>query len=366
MDHRSPVGRNSRALIIIDLQFCFLPDGALATTDDSDQDASKLIAGIAKQVRSGGYESIYITKDTHTYGHASFANASIQPYAIKKDFYESTQRIWNDSRDQVMWTPHCVCDRYGSSIDGSDFNKSGKLGCDLPFDIKYVESGPNIGYVSKGFDPDVDSYSAIADARGEPTPLLVSMNGKNLEKVTFIEHLNKMTYDEIDICGIARDKCVLWTALDLLEYLTYKPTIRFLYSLTRPVASGLYAQNLDITAETIESMVSANFPGKSETFHVVRDGGLRGGRGGGRRGGLRRPRSRSPSKSHKGGGSIHSDDYLREGPITGRTVEQIRNYMLKKGTTFEMVADIPETIFRRGPAKSTYFAAFEEANRRYH
>lgn len=277
MRRRSPTLKR-KALIIIDLQFCFLPKGSLATTDDSDPDASQLIAGIAEQARSGDYTSIYITKDTHTQGHASFADASTKPFEVKPGFYEDTRRKWNKSRDQVMWTPHCVCDTRGRAVDGSDYHPNGRLGCDVPFDIReIVPPDTNIGYVAKGFSPLVDSYSAIADAQGDPTPLLVRMNDDEPTNRTFLAHLNQRRYDVIDICGIARDKCVLWTAFDLLEYLDDSPTIRFLYSLTRPVVAGLYAANLDITAKDIESIVSTEFPTKAETFRVVKTQSFQGG-----------------------------------------------------------------------------------------
>lgn len=263
---------SKRALIIIDLQFCFLPGGSLATNDASDPEASLLVDGISKQVRTGGYTSIYITKDTHTPGHKSFAdNVSTQPFQVQKEFYSETKRAWNKSRDQVMWSPHCVCDPNGRAIDGSsDYNTSGQLGCDLPFDVEAIAPpDSNIGYVSKGFEHEVDSYSAIADAKGYTTPRIVQLNDVALANRTFLEHLNERRYDVIDICGIARDKCVLWTAFDLLEFLDYTPTIRFLYALTRPVSAGLFEQNLDITPQSIESIVSTEFPTKSQFFHVV-------------------------------------------------------------------------------------------------
>jgi len=261
----------TKALIIIDLQFCFLPKGALATTDASDPDASKLLVGIQEQITIGGYNAIYISQDTHTKGHASFADSENAPLSLKKNFYSLTKRKWNTSTDQVVWTPHCVCDKNGGAVDGSDYNEDGKLGCDLPITLSaLVPVGTDVGFVAKGFDHDVDSYSAIADAKGEPTPVLTRMNNKN-QMVTFLDHLNERRYDVIDICGIARDKCVLWTAIDLLEYLAYDPKINFLYNLTRPVVAGLYDPELDITPKGIYEKIASFFPPeKASTFNVIR------------------------------------------------------------------------------------------------
>jgi nicotinamidase-related amidase len=97
---------------------------------------------------------------------------------------------------------------------------------------------------------------------GEPTPELTRLKlpgGREMQvewekSRSFLDHLNETGYNRIDVCGIARDKCVLWTAMDLLEYLTSHTEVSFLYDLTRPVIAGV--AGLDISREDIEAMVA--------------------------------------------------------------------------------------------------------------
>ena len=256
------------ALIIIDVQNCFLPGGSLATTDNNDLYATKLISGIIAEMRK--YPAVYVTKDSHPKNHISFSNRispthpegdGVDPFTKRAaPHYEQSKRRWSEkTKEQDVWPKHCACTKQGDELDGySDKNERGKLGCDLPEELQDAldQFQGLVGYVSKGFDENVDSYSAVADAMGEPTPELTRLKlpGEPEMQVErrFLDHLNEARYDRIDVCGIARDKCVLWTAMDLLEYLTSHTKVSFLYDLTRPVIAG--SAELDITREKIKVM----------------------------------------------------------------------------------------------------------------
>jgi nicotinamidase/pyrazinamidase len=258
------------ALIIIDVQNCFLPGGTLATTDNSDKDAARLIDGIIKKM--GEYTAVYVTKDSHPENHISFENR-ISPTHPKGDglapfkkraapHYEQSKRRWAEkTKEQDVWPKHCACTKQGGALDGySDTNESGKLGCDLPEALQAALEDLHglVGYVSKGFDENIDSYSAVADAMGNPTPELTHLKLPNATKKpverSFLDHLNEARYGRIDVCGIARDKCVLWTAMDLLEYLTSPTKVSFLYDLTRPVSADVPGR--DISRDDIIAMVA--------------------------------------------------------------------------------------------------------------
>jgi nicotinamidase-related amidase len=245
----------------------------LATTDNSDKDAASLIDGIIKKM--GEYTAVYVTKDSHPKNHISFANRispthpegdGLAPFT-KRDapHYEKSKRRWTEkTKEQDVWPKHCACTKQGGALDDmySDRNERGELGCDLPVDLQAALKNLHglVGYVSKGFDENIDSYSAVADAMGDPTPELTHLKLPNANETkmpgerSFLDHLNETGYDRIDVCGIARDKCVLWTAMDLLEYVTSTTDVSFLYNLTRPVSAGV--AGLDISREDIHAMVA--------------------------------------------------------------------------------------------------------------
>ena len=260
------------ALIIVDVQNCFLPGGSLETTDKDDADATKLIRGIIDKLKTSEDTAVYVTKDSHPKNHISFEGRisptkpegdGLSAFVDKREapHYEQSIRNWTEkTKEQDVWPKHCACTKQGTVLDGySDLNDKGKLGCDLPEDLQGALNHFNglVGYVSKGFDENIDSYSAVADAIGKPTPELMHLKLRD-ETMTgersFLAHLNKAGYDRIDVCGIARDKCVLWTAMDLLEYLTSPTEVSFLYDLTRPVIAG--KPGLDVTKEDIKTMVA--------------------------------------------------------------------------------------------------------------
>ena len=85
--------------------------------------------------------------------------------------------------EQVLWPSHCVQNTWGAELHK-----------DLIFH-------PNGKRVLKGFNPNVDSYSAFFD------------NAK-LGKTTLEELISKEGCTDVYVCGIATDVCVgkEWTA----------------------------------------------------------------------------------------------------------------------------------------------------------
>jgi nicotinamidase/pyrazinamidase len=159
---------DASALLVIDVQNCFLPGGSLAV-----KEGEQVVAVINKIAR--GFTNVVITQDWHTPGHVSFASA----HSGKKPF-ETVDLAYGK---QVLWPDHCV-----QGTDGAALSKD--------LSIPQAEL-----IIRKGFHKDVDSYSAFTEADGKTTTGLAAyLKARNIERVF--------------VAGLATDFCVAWTALD--------------------------------------------------------------------------------------------------------------------------------------------------------
>src|SRR6266478_3441963 len=159
---------DTSALLVIDVQNCFLPGGSLAVKD-GDQ-VVPVINKIAK-----GFSNVVMTQDWHTPGHISFASV----HSGKKPF----ETIDLPYGKQVLWPDHCV-----QGTDGASLSKD--------LSIPQAEL-----IIRKGFHKDVDSYSAFLEADGKTsTGLAGYLKGRKIKRVF--------------VAGLATDFCVAWTALD--------------------------------------------------------------------------------------------------------------------------------------------------------
>ena len=302
------------AVIVIDVQNCFLPGGSLGTVNsrNSEVPPSTLAKSIAKFINEKNPEHFFITKDSHTPGHSSFitneqrANGMLNfPTAAGRGEFAKgiasgrysgrkfkTQRAWGveaERVDQKLWPEHCVKGTPGEDIDA------------FLMDTLSEENKEKAVIVLKGDTPDIDSYSAVADALGDPTPHLE--DGRS-----FLSVLQGSDVKTVYLTGIARDVCVFWTALDLLNFWIIPEkqkgnTIKlvFKYDLTRPVASG-GAPYTDKTPDQINAEVDlliANMGGdieRSDIF-VIEEGGYSA--AGGRRRRCRHTKRHCKCKSRK-------------------------------------------------------------------
>jgi nicotinamidase/pyrazinamidase len=159
---------DASALLVIDVQNCFLPGGSLAVKD-GDQ-VIPVINRLAK-----GFANVVLTQDWHTAGHISFASA----HAGKKPF----ETIDLPYGKQVLWPDHCV-----QGTDGAALSK----------DLSIPQAGL---VIRKGYHNDVDSYSAFTEADGKTTTGLAA-------------YLKARDLQRLFIAGLATDFCVAWTAMD--------------------------------------------------------------------------------------------------------------------------------------------------------
>jgi nicotinamidase/pyrazinamidase len=159
---------DASALLVIDVQNCFLPGGSLAVKDG--EQVVPVINRIAK-----GFANVVMTQDWHTAGHISFASS----HAGKKPF-ETVDLAYGK---QVLWPDHCV-----QGTDGASLSK----------DLSIPQAGL---VIRKGFHKDIDSYSAFTEADGKTTTGLAA-------------YLKARKLKRLFVAGLATDFCVGWTALD--------------------------------------------------------------------------------------------------------------------------------------------------------
>lgn len=156
------------ALLVIDVQNCFLPGGSLAVKDG--EQVVPIINRIAK-----AFSNVVLTQDWHTPAHVSFASS----HAGKKPF-ELVDLAYGK---QVLWPDHCV---------------QGTEGAALSKDLAIPQAEL---IIRKGFHNAVDSYSAFAEADGKTTTGLAA-------------YLQARGITRVFVAGLATDFCVAWTALD--------------------------------------------------------------------------------------------------------------------------------------------------------
>ena len=159
---------DASALLVVDVQNCFLPGGSLAVKD-GDQ-VIPVINKIAK-----GFAHVVMTQDWHTAGHVSFASS----HGGKKPF-ETVDLKYGK---QVLWPDHCV-----QGTDGAALSK----------DLSVPQAQL---IIRKGFHKDVDSYSAFTEADGKTTTGLAN-------------YLKAHKLKRLFVTGLATDFCVAWTAID--------------------------------------------------------------------------------------------------------------------------------------------------------
>src|ERR1700754_5173321 len=92
---------DASALLVIDVQDCFLPGGSLAVKDGEQM--VPIINRIAKS-----FANVVMTQDWHTAGHISFAST----HAGKKPF-ETIDLAYGT---QVLWPDHCVQGTEGAAL----------------------------------------------------------------------------------------------------------------------------------------------------------------------------------------------------------------------------------------------------------
>lgn len=159
-----------KALVIVDMQNDFLPGGALAVKEGD------LIIPLINQLQEK-YELVIATQDWHPYNHQSF----VTQHADKQVY----QKIKLRGVEQTLWPEHCVQESWGAAFT-SDLNQQ-KIAA----------------IFRKGMDRQIDTYSGFFD------------NDK-MRNTGLFGYLKDKNVAALDICGLAADFCVFYTAMDAL------------------------------------------------------------------------------------------------------------------------------------------------------
>jgi len=160
------------ALLVVDLQHDFLPGGALAVPAGDEVVAP--IAALAPR-----FATVVATQDWHPPGHVSFASS----HPGRRPF----ETVALPQGAQELWPDHCVRGTPGAALHPA-----------LP-DVALTL------VLRKGTRREVDSYSAFRenvgpDGRRPTTGLAAWLAARGGRRVF--------------VCGLARDFCVRWSALD--------------------------------------------------------------------------------------------------------------------------------------------------------
>lgn len=160
-------GENA-ALIVVDVQNCFLPGGTLAVKGGDE--IVPTINALAKK-----FKNVVLTQDWHTPGHASFASShpGKKPFETKELSYGL----------QVLWPDHCVQGTADAKL---------APGLDIPHAQLIIR---------KGYHQAVDSYSTFVAADKQTRTGLTG-------------YLEERGLSDVYICGLATDFCVSWSAVD--------------------------------------------------------------------------------------------------------------------------------------------------------
>lgn len=155
-------------LLVVDIQYDFCPDGALAVPRGDE--VVPVVNRLARQFRN-----VVLTQDWHSADHQSFASA----HPGRKPF----DVIEVDYGPQILWPDHCV-----QGTKGAEFRED--------FDVPHAQL-----IIRKGFRREVDSYSAfLENDHKTPTGLAGYLRERGLGRVF--------------IAGLAFDFCVRYSAED--------------------------------------------------------------------------------------------------------------------------------------------------------
>lgn len=143
------------ALVIVDVQNDFLPGGSLAVPhgDEVIPVLNRYISLFQQR-----HLPIYFTRDWHPAETRHFRSGG------------------------GVWPPHCV---------------QGTVGAEFHSELRIPSEAV---IISKGMDPQEDSYSAF--------------QGKTAEGVDFLDELKRQGIDHLYVGGLATDYCVRFTVLD--------------------------------------------------------------------------------------------------------------------------------------------------------
>jgi nicotinamidase/pyrazinamidase len=201
-----------KALLLIDIQNGFCPGGNLAVPD-----GDKVVPIANRLIESDRYDLVVASQDWHPAGHGSFASS----HPGKQPFELGTL----SGKPQMMWPDHCV-----QGTKDAELHPDIRVG-----DIDLI--------LKKGENPLVDSYSAFRDNDRDATTGLS-------------DFLREKGVTDLDLCGLATDYCVTFSALDALQMLP-NIHVRFIEDASRGITpEGVGAAIAEMRANGIAIITS--------------------------------------------------------------------------------------------------------------
>ena len=192
-----------RALIVVDVQHDFMPDGSLPVAGGYE------VVPIINELMAA-FDLVVATQDWHPPDHGSFA--SNHPGCDPGEVIEL------EGLDQILWPDHCVQDTPGARfVDALDTARFDHV-------------------TRKGTEAKYDSYSGFFD------------NGHK-NQTDLADWLEGRGVDAVSVCGVATDYCVKYTVLDACK-------LGFEITLIVDACRGVVAQPGDIERAVAE-MVAA-------------------------------------------------------------------------------------------------------------
>lgn len=162
------IDQKTSALVIVDLQYDFLPGGALPVVEGDR--IIPIVNGLQQQ-----FDFVVATQDWHPANHASFA--------ANHPGKTAGEVIDLDGLKQVLWPVHCV-----QGSHGAEFHRD-------------LQTHTWRKVIRKGTHPRVDSYSGFFDNNRQGDTGLGS-------------YLRENGIEQVFIVGLAADYCVKFTVLD--------------------------------------------------------------------------------------------------------------------------------------------------------
>jgi nicotinamidase/pyrazinamidase len=160
--------RDNDALLVVDIQNDFCPDGALAVP--AGDEVVPIVNRLAQR-----FQHVVLTQDWHPPGHLSFASThpGAEPYQTIEVSYGA----------QILWPDHCV-----QGTPGAEFRRD--------LQIAHAEL-----ILRKGYHREIDSYSAFYENDRKTHTGLAG-------------YLRERGFARVFLAGLAFDFCVRYSAED--------------------------------------------------------------------------------------------------------------------------------------------------------
>jgi nicotinamidase/pyrazinamidase len=203
-----------KALLLVDIQNGFCPGGNLPVPE-----GNQVVPVANELIAQGGYDLVVASQDWHPANHGSFA--SQHPGKKPLEMGELS------GKPQMMWPDHCV-----QGTKDAEFHPDLRMAA-----VHHIQQ--------KGQNPSVDSYSAFRD-------------NDQAALTGLAYYLKAQGVTELDVCGLAADYCVKFSALDARDMLP-GAKVRFIEDASRGISpEGVAAAKAEMAAQGIEIVLSKN------------------------------------------------------------------------------------------------------------